>query len=95
MVKLSWIALRSPEHSLSGMIARLRSANRCSGPMWNSSDYPSVNALETLTRIDVSGYFFHGRRDCNTPVSLIERYVKMVDAPQGQEEVKRTIGVDL
>ena len=44
-------------------------------------DLMSVDLFKTASKLEVPAYFVTGRHDYNTPFSLVEDYVNMLDAP--------------
>lgn len=85
MLKLAWIALGSPEYRLSDYIAWLNGSSRGSGPMWES--LKSWDAVREVPKLMVPVYFFSGRNDYNTPLQMVDEYMKKLDAPKGKELV--------
>lgn len=82
---LVWIALQSPEYKVRDYYAWLRGATRGSGPMWEESQ--AFNLFSAVPEIKIPVYFFSGIKDRNTPLSLVEDYLKHLDAPAGKELV--------
>lgn len=80
-VRLAWTALRAPEYTFRDLRAWLRGANRGSGPMWDAPDYQGFNAFRQIPTLEVPVYFFMGRQDRNTPLELVEEYVRGLEAP--------------
>ncbi len=85
MGKLAWIAMGSPEYSLRDYIGWLRGATRGSGPMWDISR--SFKLIDEVPELLLPVYFFSGRNDYNTPLQLVEQYIKMLNAPIGKQLV--------
>ncbi len=85
MEKLLWIGLRAPEYSISDFIAWFSGANRGSGLMWKP--LLSYNTIQQVPQLLVPAYYFNGRKDYNTPLELLEKYFKVLDAPKGKKLV--------
>ena len=87
MGKLLSIALRAPEYSAGDLLTAFRGMNRGSGPMWDSPDYQSYNAMEDVPQLLVPVYFFNGRNDYITPLQATQKYFELLDAPKGKKLV--------
>jgi len=79
---LARIALFAPEYGAGDYLAWLRGANRGSGPMWNTTK--NMDLFNDVPSLEIPAYFFCGRNDYNTPLSLIERYCAVLKAPRGK-----------
>jgi pimeloyl-ACP methyl ester carboxylesterase len=82
MLKLGLVALGSPEYRLSDYIAWIRGSSRGSGPMWESLE--SWDITREIPAIMVPIYFFSGKNDYNTPLQMVDEYMKKLDAPKGK-----------
>lgn len=83
--KLLWISLKSPEYTLKDYIAYINGSNRGSGKMWTEDAYASFNAIDKFPELDLPVYFFMGRNDYNTPLEVVRKYYKVLDAPKGKK----------
>lgn len=86
-MQLAWITLLAPEYNLRDVSAWLRGSNRGSGPMWNSPEYQSFDAVKDIPKLETPVYFFSGQKDYNTPLQLVKSYFEVLDAPHGQHLV--------
>lgn len=81
---LAWTALKAPEYRGLDYKAWLDGANRGAGPMWEDPLCTGFDAYETAPALSVPVWFFCGRRDYNTPVSLVEAYCGDLEAEKGK-----------
>jgi len=78
MASLAWTALQASEYKIKDYMAWINGSNRGSGPMWEETQ--KLNAIEQFNKIDIPVYFFSGKNDYNTPLSLVEEYYENLQA---------------
>lgn len=81
---LGWMALQSPEYSVKDLLRWLKGSNRGSGVMWDEDQYRNFNAMKDIPSVSIPLYFLQGKDDYNTPLSAVERYYEVLDAPKGK-----------
>lgn len=84
---LVWTALKAPEYKGLDYKAWLDGANRGAGPMWEDPECIGFDAFETAPSLSVPVWFFSGKRDHNTPLSLVAAYCGKLEAEKGKNLV--------
>ena len=77
-------ALAAPEYRLPDYRRWLTGANRGSGPMW--AEYLARDLIAEVPVMPVPMLLISGASDWNTPVPLVQRVVRSVEAPTGQAD---------
>lgn len=85
MGRLARIALGAPEYRLRDYAAWLRGSSRGSGPMWEETS--RFDAFRQVPELRLPVWFFNGRGDYNTPLSVLQDYFEKLEAPRGKELV--------
>lgn len=75
-----WPILSSPELSIKDKIGVTNGYKLCLSRMWPTIVH--YNFMKECNRFEVPFFIFQGRKDENTPASLIQEYYDIIEAPE-------------
>ncbi len=80
--QLALVAAKAPEYTFIDYFRMLDGMTRGGGPLHDESKMMQFNFIEQVPAAEIPVYFLIGAKDYNTPLELVEKYYKVIDAPQ-------------